>query len=453
MKNKDVPAIIYSWFIIICLIFPFMQGIASAAPSQDMLFSQQSFFQEQMASPCSVGSSSDILQMIQQVNTSHLKTYIQTIQDFGPHPTGSESCKALATYLYDALDGFGLSVRRDPWMYKLRSGENIEATLPGTIDSPGVVIVCAHYDSVQISPGADDDGSGVSIVLAVADIMSKYSFNSTVRFVLFSGEEQGLLGSYKYAQDTYRNDEHIIGVLNLDGVGYANTTENIEKIRHHTNDQSAWMVDVSTTIATLYAEEIGLEIIRRPHVTYSDHQSFVTFGYDASYLLEYTLNPYYHTSQDTLEHINLTYLTKVCKLTVGVLASIAEMNPLLTGQDLQVRVQGSVLVRPSQFRVSINNNKPLLDTANVTISIALKNLRTGYYVLVLNDPSNMTCNWTFTSEITDSWEFTITDKQYSNQIVSVEVTVKGIKDDVTVYTAQRRIGVIIADLLFLVPRI
>lgn len=452
MKNKGLPTKLCSWFIIICLGFPLLQGLVSEASLPNMLYSQQSFSQHHITSPCSFKSSSDIFEMIQQVNTSYLKTYIQTIQDFGPHPTGSDACDALATYLYDTLDGFGLSVRRDPWRYKLRSGDNIEATLSGSVDSPGVVIVCAHYDSVQTSPGADDDGSGVSVILAVADIMSKYSFNSTVRFVLFSGEEQGLLGSYKYAQDAYRNDDHIISVLNLDGVGYANTTENIGKIRHHTNDQSAWMVDISTTIATVYADEIELEIIRRPHVSYSDHQSFVQFGYDASYLLEYSLNPYYHTSQDTLEHLNLTYLTKVCKLTVGLLASIADMNPLLTEQDLQVSIQGSILARPSQFRVCIDNNKPLLDSANVTISIALKNLRTGYNVLVLNDPSNMTCNWTFTTEITDTWEFTTRDKQYSNQFVSFEITVKGTTDDVTLYTTQRRIGLIIADLLFLTQR-
>ncbi len=452
MRNKQVSAKIYSLFIICCLIFPIIQGIASAAPLQGAVSSQQTSFQQQMTFARSNESSSDIIQMIQQVNTSHLKTYLQTIEDFGPHPTGSEACDELATYLYETLDGFGLSVRRDPWRYKLRSGNNIEATLQSTTSCPGVVIVCAHYDSVKISPGADDDGSGVSVVLAVADIMSKNSFNSTVRFVLFSGEEQGLLGSYKYALEAYRKDEHIIGVLNLDGVGYANTTENVMKIKHHTNNQSAWMVDVSTSIATLYADEIGLEIIRRPHVTYSDHQSFVKFRYDASYLLEYTLNPYYHTSQDTLEHMNLTYLTKVCKLTVGVLASIAEMNPLLTEKDLHVSVQGSVLARPSQFRVYINNDKPLIGSANVTITIALRNLRTGYYVLLLNDPLNMTCNWTFTTEIKDSWEFTTTDKQYSNQLVSFEVTIKGTKDDITLYTTQRKIGVIIADVLVLTQR-
>ncbi len=449
MKNKCLQIALFSWFIIICLGSPMIPGLVSAAPLHPSMFSPQLHPQEQLTIPCSIEYCSDILQMIKQVNTSHLQNYIQTIQGFGPHPTGSEACDALATYLYNTLEGYGLLVRYDPWRYKLRTGNNIEATLQGTNNSPSTVIVCAHYDSVQISPGADDDGSGVSVVLAVADIMSTHSFNSTVRFVLFSGEEQGLLGSYRYAQEAYRNDEQIIGVLNLDGVGYANTTEDGSKIRHHTNDQSAWMVDRSSSIAALYANEIGLEINRRPHVSYSDHQSFVTFQYDASYLLEYTLNPYYHTSQDILEHMNLTYLTKVCKLTVGVLASIADMNPMLTEQDLHILVQGRILASPSQFRVCIVNNKPLLDSANVTITIALKNLRTRYDVLLMNDPMNMTANWTFTTEITDSWEFTITDKQISNQLIIVEVTVKGIKDDVTLYTTQHRIGAIIANSLYL----
>jgi acetylornithine deacetylase/succinyl-diaminopimelate desuccinylase-like protein len=142
----------------------------------------------------------NLLEMIKQVNESTLENHIQTIQDFGPHPTGSIELEEVKEYLYQQLTEYDLSVDLKPWNYKFKSGYNVEATLPGIGSNTGIVIICAHYDSVAVSPGADDDGSGVVSVLTIAEIMSKAEFNSTIKFVLFSGEEQGLYGSHKNAE-------------------------------------------------------------------------------------------------------------------------------------------------------------------------------------------------------------------------------------------------------------
>jgi hypothetical protein len=441
MNHKEPTVKGVSCFLILCLFSSMMLGITSTATIRQLSLPEQS----------TLDRSSDILQMIQQVNASHLQTYIQNIQDFGPHPTGSAACDAVGAYLYETLDSFQLSVRYDPWRYKLRTGNNIIATLPGNPDDTSIVIVSAHYDSLKISPGANDDGSGVAVVLAVADIMSKHSFNSTVRFVLFSGEEQGLLGSHEYAQNAPLNKEHIIGDLQLDGVGYAVTSDDGNKIEHHANDQSAWMIDLSTSIATLYHEEIGLEILRLPHVVFSDHQSFVDYHYAASYLWEYASTPYYHTSEDTLEHMNITYLAKVCKLTLGTLASMAELHPRLTNNDIGISIKGQILAKPCQFRIRIENKEPQLDSANVTINIAMRNLRTHQYVIVQLHTHNLTCNWTFTKEITTYWEFQTLGRQYTSQLISLEVSVTGIKDDVSLYATQRSIGVILGRSIYLIP--
>jgi aminopeptidase YwaD len=437
-----------SCFIIICLLCATTNTVASPSTT----YNEQPSMRQHLSSTCNEYSS-DILQMIRQVNATQLQSYIQKIQDFGPHKTGTAACIELGRYLYDTLSSFQLSVREDPWRYKLRSGNNIEATLPGNGYDDNIVIVSAHYDSVSISPGADDDGSGVAVVLAAADIMSKYTFNCTVRFVLFSGEEQGLLGSHEYVQHAYRTGEHIIADLQLDGVGYANTTDDGNQIKHHSNNESSWMVDVSTTIASLYSDDIGLEVLRLPHVTFSDHESFVKYHYDASYFYQYALCPYYHTSEDTLEHMNITYLAKVCKLTIGTLASIAELTPKLSNNDLHISIKGQALTYPCQFVVRVDNEAPLIDSANVTINIGMKNLRTGQYVLMMKDNHNITCNWTFTEEIKTTWEFKTIGRQYSPQRISLEVTVKGIKDDVTLYASQQTTGVIIGYSIFLHPKL
>ena len=92
-------------------------------------------------------------------------------------------------------------VRYAHWNNGGYSSDNVEATINGTNESSDeIYIICGHYDTVSAGPGADDDTSGTCAVLMAALIMSQYQFDHTIKFVTFSGEEQGLLGSAVYAQ-------------------------------------------------------------------------------------------------------------------------------------------------------------------------------------------------------------------------------------------------------------
>jgi len=452
-KRKKVTGTrVFLCFIVAGLLFSVPTVFTSAHIMQTTTCGEQSLHQKLTNFTPTLVQSTDLLQLLMQVNTSKLRDYVQRIQDFGPHPTGSTTCDAVGKFLYDTLTSFNLSVRFDTWTYKLRQGKNIEATLHGQGSSNSIIIISAHYDSVVVSPGADDDGSGVAIVLVVAEIMSHYRFNSTIKFVLFSGEEQGSYGSHEYSQKAYTSKENIIGDLNLDGVGYAATSEDGHKIKHHANSQSAWMVDISQNIASLYTDTIGLEVVRLPHVTFSDQQSFVEYNYQASYLHQYSQDPYYHTSDDLIEHMNITYLAKVCKLALGTLASMAELHPLLNDNDLKITIRGSALVYPTQFSIRIENKKFKIDTANVTINISMKNLFTGEYVRIVKNSLNVSCNWSFIKEIKDFWEFKTIARKYPNQLITIEVIVKGVHDDVTLYKTQCTVGMIIGWAVFLLPK-
>jgi hypothetical protein len=79
-----------------------------------------------------------------QVNTSTLQDYVQDLQDFGPHPTGSPALEEVKEYLYTTLSGFPLALTVDEWETKKKAGENIIATLPGMGSTNGIMIVCAH---------------------------------------------------------------------------------------------------------------------------------------------------------------------------------------------------------------------------------------------------------------------------------------------------------------------
>jgi hypothetical protein len=281
-----------------------------------------------------------IIDIIQQLNESVILDFLQTLVSFGPRVTGSSSCTQAGEWIFSEFQDMGLDVRYHNWSHGGESGQNVEATLHGVNEtSDEIYIICAHYDTVSGSPGADDDGSGVAAVMSAAEILSHYIVNHTIRFITFSGEEQGLYGSYQYAKQASNNGDNIIGVLNSDMIGYANNQSQGNNIKIYYNSESNWIVDYIDNIANKYLEYVSLQVIRGGYSWGSDHSSFWQFGYDAVQYKEYEVNPYYHTPNDIIDNLNLTYLTKCSKL---LLASIAEFiqislsnsppnNPIITG--------------------------------------------------------------------------------------------------------------------------
>ncbi|MFW6121119.1 MAG: M28 family metallopeptidase [Petrotogales bacterium] len=385
----------------------------------------------------------DIIEMIQKVNKSRLRKHVQTIQDFGPHPTGSEELELVGEYIYKELKNTKLLVEYITWSNKKYSGKNIVATLQGIGKTDGIIIVCAHYDSIEISPGADDDGSGVAIVLMLAEIMSNYSFNTTIKFILFSGEEQGKLGSSVYAKNAKKNEDNIIGVLALDKVGYAVTVEEGRKVVHHSNVESDWMVDISTEMANHYYDYIKLEVLRWSEDAGSDHKAFVDEGFHGTDFVRYGVNPYYHTSEDKIEHMNITYLTKVYNLTLATLSKMASLNPILKSGDLKIIMKGTALSKPSQIYIKIENKRHEIDTANVTINVSLTHIFRNEYVQAIKKHYNIPCNWHLVKEIEDYFEFLIGGRIYTRGLFKFEVIVQGIDDDIHLYKKQITYGWII----------
>ena len=88
------------------------------------------------------------------------------------------------------------------------------------VNPENIYIIGAHIDDVQGTPGADDNASGSVATLLAADILSQYQWGCTLRFALWTGEEQGLNGSHAYAQRAYNNGENILGYLNLDMIAW-----------------------------------------------------------------------------------------------------------------------------------------------------------------------------------------------------------------------------------------
>jgi hypothetical protein len=286
-----------------------------------------------------------VVSMIEQVDESIFLMYEENLTANGPRPTESAACIAAAEYMYNQFQSMGLAVRYVPWNYGGYNSDNVEATLNGTDStSDDIYIICAHYDTVSAGPGADDDTSGTAAVLIAASIMSQYQFNHTIKFVAFSGEEQGLLGSAVYAAAAASQGWDIIGVLNCDMISYAVTSTDGNNLIVFENTASEWLYGYTLGINTEYDEYIGLTLQHGGSTWGSDHNSFWDEGYDSLFYFEYTETPYYHTAQDTMAHINATYAVKNMRLILATLAELAEAGllsnppatPALTGPNTGV---------------------------------------------------------------------------------------------------------------------
>ncbi|MCX6032855.1 MAG: M28 family peptidase [Chloroflexi bacterium] len=248
-------------------------------------------------------------------------------------------------YVYEHLQALGLGVSYQNWSdaYSGYSGRNVIAAQAGLTHPAEIVLVTAHLDDTSSrqqrmtnAPGADDNASGAVGVLVAADLLSHYRFERTVRYVLFTGEEQGLLGSNAYAAAVKAAGENVVAVYNMDMIAW--DAADGPTLRLHTRLTSNPGYPGDLALANLFGDVLttyGLSANLTPIITAdgesaSDHASFWNRGYPAILAIEDDyddFNSYYHSTNDKLSRLNMTYFTNYVKASVGLAAHLG--RPLL----------------------------------------------------------------------------------------------------------------------------
>jgi Peptidase family M28 len=152
---------------------------------------------------------------------------VQELQSFGNRMTW-EKQNEVADYLFNRLrKNKGLDVYFHQYEEGDKTWKNVVARVPGKKDPQTTYIVCAHYDSHPaglessgFAPGADDNGTGVAVLLEGARILAEKPGNKTIEWVFFSNEEQGHKGSKAYVRDLMAKGHSIKGIINIDTIGY-----------------------------------------------------------------------------------------------------------------------------------------------------------------------------------------------------------------------------------------
>ncbi|MEY8850086.1 M28 family peptidase [Psychroserpens sp. XS_ASV72] len=209
------------------------------------------------------------------------------------------------------------------------SGRNIIATQLGQTNPNDIYVICAHYDTVA-DYCADDNASGVAAVLEAARILSTQCLDNTIVYALWDEEEIGLRGSLFYSNEAASNGDNILGVLNLDMIGYDGDApgqpgDNEFDIDVRNIAGSIAMKDAIVNVLNSYVFDLDV-IVVDPGTSFSDHASFWSNNYSAVLLGEsWETNdqtPFYHTSGDRFNTLDLPYLHEMVKLTTAYMATV-----------------------------------------------------------------------------------------------------------------------------------
>ncbi len=166
-------------------------------------------------------------------------------------------------------------------------------------------------------------------MLEAARVLSRYRFKHAIRFVLFTGEEQGLHGSRDYASQLAGERSKVRGVFNMDMIGYDSDANGIVEIQTQ-DEASRSLAELLLKTIRVYQMKLTPQLPEEAP-EWSDHASFWRNGYPAVLVIEDSelgetedFNPYYHTAGDTVNALNFPYMRRIVQTVIGAAAQLAE---------------------------------------------------------------------------------------------------------------------------------
>jgi Zn-dependent M28 family amino/carboxypeptidase len=197
------------------------------------------------------------------------------------------------------------------------------------------ILIGAHYDAVPGTPGADDNATGMAVLLELARMFAAQPTKHPLRLVAFDMEEYGLLGSTEYAAKLKQEQQALRLMISLEMLGYCDPTPGsqnypspLERFYPNRGDFIAlignWrtirdLISISRSIRKVGVPSQWLPVPNRgkivPDTRRSDHAPFWDAGYPAMMVTDTAnmRNPNYHKPSDTIATLDLDFLTGVCQ--------------------------------------------------------------------------------------------------------------------------------------------
>ena len=340
-----------------------------------------------------------IQEAVGDVSTSRIDRYAHDLFAFDSKYIGYPGNRLAIEYLAGQLRRFGYEPELQ-WFEPERGirSANVIATLRGTVDPDVTYVAGSHFDSEEVSPGSDDDSSGSTALLETARVLAGRPQRATIKFVFYTAEEAGLLGSRYFAQQALADSMLVVGGLNNDMVGWMNDHRYDNTIRY-SNDG---IRDLQHGAALLFSNLTTYD--SRYYQSTDAHSLFDAFGDVIGGIGSYPVlgNPHYHQSHDVLETIDQQLVAEVAKVTVASVMMLASSPSRLRGLAVEWRDQAAVAswrpalesgVRRYVVRYGPAENPAARSMTTSGTHAVLRGARPGWHVAVKAEFANGLESW------------------------------------------------------------
>ncbi len=269
----------------------------------------------------------------------NLKRSVYTLSEvIGPRPYHQvRALEEAVEYITSEFRRYGYTPSCQSYEAGGRIYRNVYVEIRGKSDR--LLIIGAHYDTVDGTPGADDNASGVAGMLELARLLRDGSFNHSIQFIAFPLEEPPFfytkkMGSYQYARSLYEEGREVTGMICLESIGYFTDSEGSQNFpfpvfRWFYPERGNFIALIGNIRSRAFLNGVK-EAFREgtdmpveslstvsliPGVDFSDHRSFWKFGYNAIMVTDtaFYRNPNYHGPGDTPDTLDYPRMAEVIK--------------------------------------------------------------------------------------------------------------------------------------------
>ena len=271
-----------------------------------------------------------------------LKRHIETIAAREHNIRHYEELEKVAAYLEATLRALGYEAGRQEFVAAGKTVRNIEAVIApsGTNADPDVIVVGAHYDSAEGTPGANDNASGTAAVLELARLLKDLAGRTSkrIRLVLFVNEEPPYfmtvdMGSVHYAAALAARNERVTAMLSLETLGFYSDEPGSQRYPPPFGLMFPDRGDFVSFVGMLNSRPLLQRVIESfrshtafptvggvapgiiPGITWSDHWSFYREGFQALMITDTAIfrYPHYHEPTDTPDKVDTERLARIVK--------------------------------------------------------------------------------------------------------------------------------------------
>ena len=312
-----------------------------------------------------------------QCSQANITTNLTEYEALGVKRRGTAQLQNTLDWLKNKYLGFGYSAAQLQEYSYTYSGstaicKNLEVTKIGTLYPTTFIIICGHYDSIG-GTGTNDNGSGLVSILEIARLLKDIPTEYSIKFINFSGEEDGLRGSQNYVSSVVNATNpkmNIRLVFNLDEVGgVAGLTNNTITCERDTSTPTTNNA-ASNTFTNELITCVGLYSPLNALLSYayaSDYMSFQSNNEVITGFFETNETTHRHTATDFLVNMDPVYNYNVAKAAIGATMHFAKASTVLNNPNFAIENQLVVFTNTAEKNIYVSTGSLILNDYNFTV--------------------------------------------------------------------------------------